>query len=90
MSHLFARKVVLEFAVVHAGEIVPAAVVVGGVLDAEIPVLVAVVTALRRTVESGALAPYMIARALMRFASRGLRVGLDADVDVFGPVFERR
>jgi hypothetical protein len=90
MAHLFACKVVLELAVIHAGEIVPAAIIVGGVFDAEIPVFVGVVSALRRAVESGALAPYMIARAFMRLSLRGLRVRLDADVDVFGPVFERR
>jgi hypothetical protein len=49
-----------------------------------------VVAAFGRTVESGALASYMVARALVRLALRRLHVWLDADVDVFGPVLERR
>ena len=55
MANLFARQIVLELAVAHAGEIVPALVVVGGVLDAEMPKLVGVVAALGRAMESGVL-----------------------------------
>src|SRR6185436_19067600 len=88
MPNVFTRQIVLKLAVAHAGEIVPALVVVGGVLDAEMPKLVGAVAALGCAVESRVCAPYMIARRLAGIARSRLRTALDADVDELRAVFK--
>jgi hypothetical protein len=94
VAHLLARLISGEFVVGHAGEIVPAAVILGDVIEAEMPIFVHPLTAFGRAVGAGLGASYVIASVLLRRLLHGFAHScalsglLDADVNELGAIGE--
>lgn len=89
MAGLLALLVVGQLCIAHAGEIVPALVVLSGVFRAKVPELAFVIPALRRSMGARSATTYMVARPFLRRTRRRFRVRLlDADIDKFRAVIE--
>src|SRR5690606_40271171 len=90
MADFFLLAILVELGVGHAPKVIPPLIVLSGVRGTEMPKLVGVLAALRRAMEPGAFASYMITGALFRLTRLRRRVRLlDADVDELGAVGER-